>query len=232
MAPLGDPDGPSIAVLPFTNMSGDPEQEYFADGIVEDIITALSRVSRLFVIARNSSLHLQGQGGRCPPGRARAWRPLCAGGQRAPRRQTAAHHRAADRCAIRRPSVGRPLRRRRCDDVFELQDRITESVVGAIEPTLHQAEIERRKHSRPASLDAYDLLLRAYALRSEFTPESMIAALGCLDQALAIEPNYAPRWRGRLLTREAPFPGMGRRRYRLSLRGRQPRLARGGARAK
>jgi tetratricopeptide (TPR) repeat protein len=76
-------------------------------------------------------------------------------------------------------------------DVFELQDRITESVVAAIEPTLHFAEIERRKHNRPSKLDAYDLLLRAYGLQHEFTAESMAAAPDCLDQALAIDPNYA-----------------------------------------
>ena len=76
--------------------------------------------------------------------------------------------------------------------VFELQDRITESVVAAIEPTLHFAEIERRKHSPPNKLDAYDLLLRAYGLEYEFTVESMTAALDCLDQALAVDPTYAP----------------------------------------
>jgi tetratricopeptide (TPR) repeat protein len=77
-------------------------------------------------------------------------------------------------------------------DIFELQDRITESVVAAIEPTLQFAEIERRKHSRPNKLDAYDLLLRAYRLEHEFTIESMTEALECLDQALAIDPTYAP----------------------------------------
>jgi TolB-like protein len=191
MAPLGDPDGPSIAVLPFTNMSGDPEQEYFADGISEDIITALSRVSRLSVIARNSSFTYKGkavdvrQVGRelgvfyvLEGSVRRGGKRLRISGQLIDARSGA--HLWADRFDGD------------AHDVFELQDRITESVVGAIEPTLHQAEVERRKHSRPARLDAYDLLLRAYALRSEFTPESMIAALGCLDQALAIEPNYAP----------------------------------------
>ena len=92
-SPIVLPDKPSIAVLPFQNMSGDPEQEYFADGMVEEIITALSRIRWLFVIARNSSLHLQGPGGRHQAGRPRARRPLRARRLGAQGRQPRADHR-------------------------------------------------------------------------------------------------------------------------------------------
>jgi TolB-like protein len=188
---VADPEGPSIAVLPFTNMSGDPDQDYFADGMAEDIITALSRCSGLFVIARNSSFIYKGKAvdirrvgqelgvGYVLEGSVRR------GGQRLRISgqlidATSGVHLWADR-------FDGDL-----NDVFELQDRITESVVAAIEPALRFAEMERRKHSRPNTLDAYDLLLRAYGLESQFTAESMAAALDCLDQALAIDPAYAP----------------------------------------
>ena len=89
------PDKPSIAVLPFQNMSGDPEQEYFVDGMVEDIITALSRFKSLFVIARNSSFTYKGKARRHPPGRPGTGRAICAGGQRPQGRQSGTHHRTA-----------------------------------------------------------------------------------------------------------------------------------------
>ena len=106
---LALPDKPSIAVLPFTNMSGDPEQEYFADGMVEDIITALSRFKSLFVIARNSSFTYKGQRRRREAGRARAWGALRAGRKRAQGKRTVADHRAIDRGSDRRAPVGRSL---------------------------------------------------------------------------------------------------------------------------
>jgi TolB-like protein/Flp pilus assembly protein TadD len=187
---LSDADGPSIAVLPFTNMSGDPAQEYFADGISEDIITALSRVSRLLVIARNSSFTYKGKAVDIRQvGRDLGVGYVLEGSVR----------RDGERLRISGQLIdarsGAHLWADRFDgdahDIFALQDRITESVVGAIEPTLHVAEVERHRRS-PGKLDAYDLLLRAYALRYEFTPESIAASLDCLDQALAIDPNYAP----------------------------------------
>jgi adenylate cyclase len=104
--PLALPDKPSIAVLPFQNLSGDPDQDYFADGMVEDIITALSRFKSLFVIARNFELHLQGESRRYQAGRTRAWRALCAGRQRPQggwsRADCRTAHRRRDRC----PFVG------------------------------------------------------------------------------------------------------------------------------
>lgn len=186
-----DPNGPSIAVLPFTNMSGDPEQDYFSDGMAEDIITALSRVSGLFVIARNSSFTYRGVAVDV----RRVGRELGVGYV-----LEGSVRRSGQRLRISGQLIdaasGIHLWADRYDgdlsDVFELQDRITERVVAAIEPTLQFAEVERRKRTRPNKLDAYDLLLRAYGLEYEFTAESMTAALDCLTQALAVDPTYAP----------------------------------------
>jgi TolB-like protein/tetratricopeptide (TPR) repeat protein len=188
---MADPAGPSIAVLPFTNMSGDPEQDYFADGMAEDITTALSRCSGLFVIARNSSFIYKGNAVDV----RRVGRELGVGYV-----LEGSVRRGGERLRISGQLIdarsGAHLWADRFDgdlsDVFELQDRITASVVAAIEPTLQFAEIERGKRNRPNKLDAYDLLLRAYGLEYEFTAESMTAALDCLDQALAIDPTYAP----------------------------------------
>jgi TolB-like protein/Flp pilus assembly protein TadD len=188
---MADPDGPSIAVLPFTNMSGDPEQDYFADGMAEDIITALSRCSGLFVIARNSAFTYKGHAVDI----RRVGRELGVGYV-----LEGSVRRGGNRLRITGQLIdatsGVHLWADRFDgdetDVFELQDRITESVVAAIEPTLQLAEVRRRKPNKPDDLDCYDLLLRAYGLENEFTVESIAAALHCLDQALAIDPGYVP----------------------------------------
>jgi TolB-like protein len=186
-----EPEQPSIAVLPFTNMSGDPEQDFFADGMAEDIITALSRCSGLFVIARNSSFLYKGKPVDIREiGRELGVAYVLEGSVR----------RGGDRLRITGQLIdavsGRHLWADRYDgelsDVFDLQDRITESVVAAIEPTVQFAEVVRQKSSKPNRLDAYDLLLRAYGLEHAFTAESTAAALACLDQALAIDPAYAP----------------------------------------
>jgi TolB-like protein len=181
---------PSVAVLPFTNMSGDPEQDYFADGIAEEIITALSRSSALFVIARNSSFTYRSKAVDI----RRVGLELGVGYV-----VEGSVRRSGDRLRITGQLVdaasGAHLWADRFEgelrDVFELQDRVSESVVAAIEPTLQSAEIGRRRQDRPDRLDAYDLLLRAYALEHEFTAEGMAAALDCLRQALAIDLNYA-----------------------------------------
>ena len=190
-APLLPPDKPSIAVLPFTNMSGDPEQEYFADGMAEEIITALSRCHSLFVIARNSSFAYKGkfidvrQVGRELGVRYVLEGSVRRGGDRLRFtgqliEATSGTHIWADRFE------GEP------SDVFALQDRFSESVVAAIEPRLQLAEIERLKHKPAGNLTAYDLLLRAQRLIYDWTAESMEAAMRSLEQALAIDPNYAP----------------------------------------
>lgn len=186
-----DPKGPSIAVLPFTNMSADPEQEYFADGMVEEITTALSRCSGLFVIARNSAFTYKGQATDIRRvGRELGVSYVLEGSVR----------RGGERLRITGQLIdarsGAHLWADRFDgdrsDVFDLQDRIAGHVVAAIEPALQLAEIARNRYDRPSTLDAYDLLLRAWAFQYEFTADGMTAALDCLGEALRIDPTYAP----------------------------------------
>jgi TolB-like protein len=187
---LALPDKPSIAVLPFTNMSGDPEQEYFADGVAEEIITALSRCNSLFVIARNSSFTYKGKAVDVRQvGRELGVRYVLEGSVR----------RGGDRLRFSGQLIdatsGAHIWADRFDgdmsDVFALQDQFTESVVGAIEPKLQLAEIERLRHKPAANLDAYDLLLRAQQLAYKFTEQSLAEAIRCAEQALALDPNYA-----------------------------------------
>jgi TolB-like protein/Flp pilus assembly protein TadD len=184
------PDRPSVAALPFTNLSGDPEQDYFADGMVEDIVTGLSRIKWLFVIARNSSFAYKGQAVNVSKvGRELGVRYLLEGsvrkiGQRV--RITAQLVEAKSGAHLWAEHYARPL-----DDIFALQDEITLSVVGAIEPSLRDAEIERVKRKRPDNLDAYDLVLRALPLVVNGMPGDATMALPLLERALAIEPDYA-----------------------------------------
>jgi adenylate cyclase len=184
------PDRPSLAVLPFENLSGDPEQGYFADGIVEDVITALARVSGLFVIARNSSFAYRGKAVDVRQvGRELGVRYVLEGSVR----------KAGERVRITGQLVdalsGAHLWAERFDgplaDVFELQDRVAEGVAGAIEPTLRGAEIERARRKPTESLDAYDLYLRALPHLVTPTAESNREALRLLEQALALDPGYA-----------------------------------------
>jgi adenylate cyclase len=184
------PDKPSIAVLPFQNMSGDPEQDYFTDGMVDDIITGLSRIKFLFVIARNTTFTYKGRAVDVKQvGRELGVRYVLEGSVR----------KAADRVRI----VGQLIDTatgahvwaerydRKSDDIFALQDDITVSVVGAIEPSLRQAEIERAKRKRPDNLDAYDLVLQALPDVYSRMPEQEERALASLERALALDPNYA-----------------------------------------
>jgi TolB-like protein len=157
------PDWPSIAVLPFENMSGDPEQEYFADGMVEEIITALSRIRWLFVIARNSSFTYKGRAIDVKQvGRELGVRYVLEGSVRK------APGRARTTAQLIEAETGAHLWADRFDgaleDVFELQDKVALSVAGVIEPTLQAAELQR-SYRRPINhLGAYDLYLRAYAM--------------------------------------------------------------------
>jgi TolB-like protein len=185
------PDRPSIAVLPFSNMSGDPAQDYFADGMTEEVITALSRCTWLFVIARNSSFTYKGKAVDVRQvGRELGVRYVLEGSIRRVGGRVRFVGQLID------ASSGGHIWADRFEgdmsDVFELQDRFTESAVAAIEPKLQIAEIERLKQKPAASLDAYDLLLRAQQLESECTEESLSAALRYLKDALAIDPSYAP----------------------------------------
>ena len=159
-ARLALPDKPSIAVLAFQNMSGDPEQEYFADGMVEDIITGLSRIKWLFVIARNSSFVYKGKAVDVRQvGRELGVRYVLEGGVRK------SGNRVRITAQLLEAETGAHLWADRFDgtleDVFDLQDQITEKVVGVVEPSLRQSEIERSRRKRPENLDAYDLYLRA-----------------------------------------------------------------------
>jgi len=190
MVPLALPDRPSIAVLPFANMSGDPEQDYFVDGMVEDIITGLSRIKWLFVIARNSSFAYKGKSPDIRQvGRELGVRYVLEGSVR----------RAAARVRITGQLVeaesGRHIWAERydraLDDVFALQDEIALSVVGAIEPSLRRAEIERVRRKRPEHLDAYDLVLRATPFVETVMADGASQALPLLERALALEPDYA-----------------------------------------
>jgi TolB-like protein len=185
------PDRVSIAVLPFANMSGDPEQDCFADGVVEEIITALSRCSWLFVIARNSSFAYKGKAVDVRQvGRELGVRYILEGSVR----------RGGDRLrltaelidAISGGLIWADWFEGNLGNVLALQDRFAEAVVAAIEPKLQLAEIERLKHKPASMLDAYDLLLRAQQCEFEFGMESHGAALRYLDHALAIDPCYAP----------------------------------------
>jgi adenylate cyclase len=187
---LALPDKPSIAVLPFQNMSGDSEQEYFADGMVEDIITGLSRIKWLFVIARNSTFTYKGRAIDVKQvGRELGVRYVLEGSVR----------KAADRVRITGQLIDAATGAhvwaqrfdRRLEDIFALQDEITLNVVGAIEPSLRDAEIERAKRKRPDSLDAYDLVLRAIPHVYLAMPEEAAKALPLLERALVQDPSYA-----------------------------------------
>ena len=183
------PDRPSIAVLPFTNMSGDPEQEYFADGMVEDIVTALSRFQELFVIARNSSFVYKGRSVDIQQvARELGVRYVLEGSVRkagARMRITGQLIDAGTRVHLWADRFDGAV-----EDVFELQDRITESVVGALLPTLRKAEIERARRKPPASLDAYDYVLRALPLVIANTVAEAESAAKLLEEALRLQPDY------------------------------------------
>jgi adenylate cyclase len=187
---LALPDTPSLAVLPFTNMGGDPEQEYFADGIVEDIITALSRVGWFFVIARNSSFTYKGRAADIKKvGRELGVRYVLEGSVRK------AGGRVRITCQLIEAATGYHVWADRFDgdlaDIFQLQDSITESVVGAVEPSLQTAEIRRAAAKPTESLDAYDLYLRALPHLYAFTKAGLDAAVTLLRQSLQIDPAYA-----------------------------------------
>ena len=184
------PDKPSIAVLPFENLSGDPEQAYFADGVAEDVITALCRTSSLFVIARNSSFAFRNH--------RRDVRTIASklgvryvvegsvrkAGSRV--RLTAQLIEASSNTHLWADKYDGAL-----DEIFELQDQIVASVIGAIQPKLRAAEIARASRKRASSLDAYDLVLRSFPKQAPSTRNSFAEAIELLDRAIALAPSYA-----------------------------------------
>src|SRR6478736_545777 len=187
---LALPDKPSVAVLPFSNLSGDSEQDYFVDGVVEDIIAGLSRIKWLFVAARNSSFTYKGGAVDVRQvGRELGVRYLLQGSLRKDgnRVRVSAHMIEAETGGhLWTERFDRSL-----DDIFALQDEIALNVVGAIEPSLRRAEVERVKRKRPDSLDAYDLVLRAQSDVYSGMPDRATKALMLLERALALDPAYA-----------------------------------------
>ena len=184
------PDKPSIAVLPFDNMSGDPEQEYFSDGISEDLTTALSQFGGLFVIARNSAFTYKGKAIDVQQvGRELGVRYVLEGSVR----------RAGDRVRVNAQLIDATAHRhvwaerfdRQIEDVFELQDDIVASIATAVGPEVTQAEIERAKSKRPGTLDAWDYYLRAMAAYHKTSKDDVAEAMTLLQQAINVEPDFA-----------------------------------------
>ena len=183
------PDRPAIAVLPFDNMSGDPEQEYFSDGISEDIITALSKLRWFFVIARNSSFTYKGKSVHIKQiGAELGVGYLVEGSVR----------KVGDRVRITAQlndvTTGAHIWAERYDrelkDVFAVQDDITEAIVAAIEPQLYAAENFRAQRKAPDSMDAWDLVMRALSHYWRVTRQDNVVAQALLEKAVAIDPNY------------------------------------------
>jgi adenylate cyclase len=184
------PDKPSLAVLPFQNLSGDPEQEYFADGMVEEITTAISRLPWLFVIARNSSFTYKGRPVDVKQvARELGVRYVLEGSVRK------AGNRVRITGQLIDTTTGAHIWANRfdgaLDDIFELQDQVASNVAGAIEPKLRQSEIERASRKPTANLTAYDHYLRALAQSYRFTEAGFAEAVVLARQALAIDPSYA-----------------------------------------
>jgi adenylate cyclase len=188
---LALPERPSIAVLPFQNMSGDPEREYFADGMVDEIITSLSRIRWLVVTARTSTFAFKGHNADIREiARKLNVRYILEGSVRK------AGNRVRIFGQLINAATGAHIWADRVEgtlsDVFDLQDRVTEAVIGAIEPKLRHEEIERARRKRPESMDSYDLYLRALPETYRPTPAGSAEALRLLEKGYAIDPNYAP----------------------------------------
>jgi adenylate cyclase len=183
-------DGPSIAVLPFDNMSPDAEQEYFADGIAEDIITGLSRVRQFLVIARNSTFAYKGKSVDVRQvGRELGVRYVLEGSVRKSGGRVRITGQLVD------ASTGHHIWADRFDgnlaDLFDLQDEITSSVIGAIQPSIRAAETDRSHRKRPENLDAYDFYMQALPHVASLDRKGNTKGLGLLEQALQLEPDYA-----------------------------------------
>jgi TolB-like protein/class 3 adenylate cyclase len=191
--PLPPPDRPSIAVLPFSNISGDPEQEYFADGMVEEIITALSRIRGLFVIARNSSFTYKGRAVDVKQvGRELGVRYVLEGSIR----------KGGNRMRITGQLIDAETGMHlwadnfdgAIDDIFALQDQVAESIVGVLTPNLERAEIDRVRRKPTANMDAYDCYLRAVAVARMWSRAGIDESLSLCMRAIALDPNFAPAY--------------------------------------
>ena len=192
---LALPDKPSIAVLPFTNMSGDPEQDYFADGMTEDIITGLSRARWLFVIARNSSFAYQGRSTDVKQvAQELGVRYVLEGSVRK------AGERVRISAQLAEGTSGRQLWAKRYDrelsDIFAVQDEITETIIGAVEPELGKVERRRSAGKRPDNLDAWDLYQRGMSHLYEYTKDDLQRARQYFAEAIARGPQLGPAHSG------------------------------------
>ena len=190
-APLPLPDKPSLAVLPFQNMTGDAEQEYFVDGMVEEITTAIARLPWLFVIARNSSFTYKDKAVDVKQvAQELGVRYVLEGSVRK------AGNRVRITGQLIDTTTGAHIWANRfdgaIDDIFELQDQVASNVAGAIEPKLRRSEIERANRKPTSNLTAYDLYLRALAQSYRFTEEGFAEAVVLARRALAIDPAYTP----------------------------------------
>lgn len=184
------PDRPSIAVLPFANLGGDPEQGHVADGMVSDIITGLARIKGLFVVARNSTAVYKGRAVDVKQvGRELGVRYVLEGSVRESGNSIRVNVQMID------AATGAHVWAERYDcvseNIFALQDEIALSAVGAIAPSIRRAEMDRVKRKRPDSLDAYDLVLRAQSDVDSGMPERVTRALGLLERAIEFDPGYA-----------------------------------------
>ena len=193
--PLALPDKPSIAVLPFTNMSGDPEQDYFADGMTEDIITGLSRARWLFVIARNSSFAYKGRSTDVKPvAHELGVRYVLEGSVRK------VGERVRISAQLAEGTSGRQLWAKRYDrelsDIFAMQDEITETIIGAVEPELGKVERRRSAGKRTDNLDAWDLYQRGMSHLYEYTKDDLQRARQYFAQAIARDPQLGPAHSG------------------------------------
>lgn len=201
------PDRPSIAVLPFQNMSGDAEQEYFSDGISEDIMTALSKLHSFFVIARNSTFVYKGKPVNLKLiGQELGVRYIVEGSVRR------SGHRVRITAQLNDVESGGHIWAERYDrdlaDIFVVQDEITEAIVAAIEPQLYAAESSRAQRKPPESMDAWDLVMRAMSYYWRATRQDNVVAQALLEKATAIDPNYG-RAPGLLATTHAFAAHMG-----------------------
>jgi len=193
--PLSLPSKPSIAVLPLQNMSGDPEQEYFADGITEDVITALSRIRQFFVIARNSTFQYKGSSPDIRQvARELGVRYVLEGSVRKTGERVRISAQLID------GATGNHLWAERFDrklnDVFAIQDEITQAIVGQIEPELDRAEYERVKGKAPENLDAWELFHRGMALVVTRTREDNLRARQLFERSLELDPEFASAYSG------------------------------------
>lgn len=184
------PEKPSVAVLPFSNMSGDPDQDFLVDGIVEEIIAALSRVRSFFVVARNSTFTYKGRAVDVRQvSRELGVRYVLEGSFRRSGRRirvTAQLIDGTDGSHIWADHYNGEI-----EDIFDVQDQVTEAIVGAIQPSIRLNEIERARRKRPDSLDAYDCVMRAMPIAWSNDPDAAAQGLALLERAMALDPSYA-----------------------------------------